>query len=64
MIAFVIVSSVTVFVVAGVGVKQLLDDFVERQEGGEPAFNDREESGGEVRSQFAWQSRSHFQERD
>jgi hypothetical protein len=47
-----------------VGLLRMLRDFIERNDGNEPAFEDSSADCREVRSQFAWQSRSHFRARD
>jgi hypothetical protein len=46
------------------GVFSLLRDFVERNDGTEPSFGENAGSPSDLKSQFAWQSQSHFRARD
>jgi hypothetical protein len=64
MIALFCVLLLAISGLAAVGLARLLRDFVDRNEGNEPTFQDEVADAREVRSQFAWQSRSHFRAGD
>jgi hypothetical protein len=46
------------------GVFSLLRDFVERNDNNEPSFGEAAGQRSDVKSQFAWQSQSHFRAPD
>jgi hypothetical protein len=46
------------------GVFSLLRDFVERTDNNEPSFGETAAQKSDIKSQFAWQSQSHFRAPD